>query len=137
MKTYYPAAGLGTLCGLFGKTRQAFYDQNWRTSTHQMEELMIVKMVQDLRVQLPKTGGLKLLFMLKDDFKAHHIFIGRDSFFDVLRNHKLLVKTRKRYAITTNSNHPYRKWPNLIQTLALTATEQLWVSDITYLRMDT
>ena len=98
---------------------------------------MIVKMVGDVRVQLPKSGGLKLLFMLQDNFKAHHIFIGRDSFFEVLRNHKLLVKTRKRFAITTNSNHLYRKWPNLIQTLALTATEQLWVSDITYLRTDT
>ena len=47
-----------------------------------------------------------------------------------------MIKTRKRFAITTNSNHPYKKWPNLIQTLSVTAKEQLWVSDITYLRTD-
>ena len=101
-----------------------------------MEEDLIIKLVQDIRIELPKTGGLKLMHMLKDDFKAHHIFIGRDSFFDLLRNNNLLIKTRKRFAITTNSNHPYKKWPNLIQTLSVTAKEQLWVSDITYLRTD-
>ena len=101
-----------------------------------MEEDLIIKLVQDIRIELPKTGSLKLMHMLKDDFKAHHIFIGRDSFFDLLRNNNLLIKTRKRFAITTNSNDPYKKWPNLIQTLSVTAKEQLWVSDITYLRTD-
>jgi putative transposase len=126
--------GLTTICRLFGKSRQAFYDQNWRCSTHGMKEQLILKMVQDIRIELPKTGGLKLLFMLKNEFKEHHILIGRDSFFELLRTNGLLIKTRKRFAVTTNSNHRYRKWSNLIKSLTLTAKEQLWVSDITYLR---
>jgi transposase InsO family protein len=134
MKNYYPLVGLNTICRLFGKSRQAFYDQNWRTSTHQMQEHLVLKMVQDIRIELPKTGGLKLLYMLKNDFEEHHILMGRDGFFELLRSNGLLIKTRKRFAITTNSNHPYKKWSNLIQTLTPTAKEQLWVSDITYLR---
>jgi len=35
---------------------------------------------------------------------------------------------------TTDSHHWYRKYPNLIAELALTSAEQLWVSDITYIR---
>lgn len=128
--------GLSTICRLFGKSRQAFYDRNQRSSSRRMEEQLIVELVQQVRSALPKTGGLKLMHLLKDDFKAHRIFIGRDSFFEVLRNNGLLIKIRKRFAVTTNSNHAYKKWSNLIQTLALTARDQLWVSDITYLRTD-
>lgn len=119
---------------MFGKSRQAFYDHNWRLSTHQIQEQLIVKMVQDIRIELPKTGGLKLMHLLKEDLKAHRINVGRDAFFDVLRNNNLLIKIRKRFAVTTNSNHPYKKWSNLILTFIPTAKDQLWVSDITYLR---
>ena len=48
----------------------------------------------------------------------------------------MLIKSRKRYAITTNSNHPYYKWPDLTGNVITTAIEQLWVSDITYLRTE-
>jgi len=74
------------------------------------------------------------MHLLEDDFRAHRITVGRDAFFDVLRRNGLLIKTRKRFAATTNSNHPYRKWANLIQGFVPTARDQLWVSDITYLR---
>ena len=102
-----------------------------------MQEQLIVELVRDIREELPKTGGLKLMHLLKEDFREHHILIGRDSFFELLRNNNLLIKVRKRFAVTTNSNHLYKKWPNLIQTIAPTAKQQLWVSDITYLKTDT
>lgn len=74
--------------------------------------------------------------MLHDDFAAHHIRIGRDGFVELLRKHELLVRRTKRQQVrTTDSNHPFKKWPDLIKGLPpLRATEQLWVSDITYLR---
>jgi transposase InsO family protein len=46
----------------------------------------------------------------------------------------MLVRHRRRGPKTTNSNHLYRKYPNLIRDLKLTRSNQLWVSDITYLR---
>jgi putative transposase len=136
MKEYYSSVGLKRLCGLFGKTRQAFYDHAQRKESALFEEALILDLVKSYRSILPKVGGLKLLHMLKDDFAAHKIMIGRDSFFDLLRNNGLLIKRKPRYATTTDSNHPYRKWPDLTKSFKLKCPDQLWVSDITYLRTD-
>jgi len=63
----------------------------------------------------------------------HRIQIGRDAFFELLRNQGLLVRRRKRTKPqTTFSNHWLRKYQNLIIGLVPTAANQLWVSDITY-----
>ena len=133
MKRHYIAVGLGKLCRLFGKSRQAFYDHSWRRSDDQIQEALIIDLVRSVRKTLPKVGAVKLLYILNNDFTAHKIFIGRDSFFKLLRKHNLLVKTKKRFVRTTMSSHHYKKWPDLIQGISITAVEQLWVSDITYL----
>lgn len=44
-----------------------------------------------------------------------------------------MIRIRRRKAITTDSNHPYRKYPNLIKEFIPIAPNQLWVSDITYI----
>ena len=136
MKTHHPCIGVERLCNLFGKTRQGYYDHYWRQSDDQLQQALIVELVRSIRQRLPKLGARKLLLLLEDDFTAHHITIGRDRFLELLRNHELLVKRTKRYVRTTDSNHPFKKWPDLIKAMELTATEQLWVSDITYLRTE-
>lgn len=55
---------------------------------------------------------------------------GRDSFFTLLRRHQLMLPPRKARH-TTNSNHRYHKWKNLVKGIVLTSANQLWVSDIT------
>jgi transposase InsO family protein len=136
MKQYYPSAGLGKLCGLFGKTRQAFYDMSWHSSDEQIQEAFIIDKVKSIRQTIKGIGGLQLHGMLKEELQLYNITIGRDSFYELLRKHNLLIKRKKRYAVTTNSNHPYYKWPDLTANVMLTGIEQLWVSDITYLRTE-
>jgi putative transposase len=133
MKELYPFLSLERLCRLFGKTRQAYYDHSWRDSDEQLQEAVIIDLVRSVRKVLPKVGGHKLLFMLKEDFAKHNIVIGRDRFFRLLRKHDLLVKRRRRYVRTTNSDHPYKKWPDLVKEMEVRRPEELWVSDITYL----
>lgn len=134
MKQLHPSIGLGKLCRLFGKTRQAFYDHSWRGNDEQLQEGIIIDLVKQVRKSLPKVGTLKLIHILKDDLAAHGICIGRDSFFALLKKHQLLVKRKKRYAVTTDSNHPYKKWADMVKGLSIQTPEQVWVSDITYLR---
>ena len=57
---------------------------------------------------------------------------GRDSFLNMLRRHGLMQKLRRSRS-TTNSNHRYHKWKNLIKGFKPTAANQLWQSDITYI----
>jgi putative transposase len=81
-------------------------------------------------------GGRKLFHKLQDFFKDHQIKMGRDAFFNLLLINGLLIKKRKRYTITTNSKHWMRKYPNLIREFIPKSPNQLWVSDITYWKLN-
>lgn len=137
MKTHHPSVGLERLCTLFGKSRQAYYDHYWRQADDQLQEAVMVELVRSVRQRLPRLGARKLLLVLQQDFAAHHISIGRDRFVQLLRKHELLVRRTKRYVRTTDSNHPFKKWADLVgRAWEASTTEQLWVSDITYLRTE-
>lgn len=94
-------------------------------------------MVKDYRKKVgSKTGGIKLYSELKQDFINADIKIGRDKFYRFLRHNNLLIPKRKNYITSTNSNHMYRKYKNLIKDHVPTQPEQLWVSDITYIKTE-
>ena len=94
-------------------------------------------MVQEYRKLVgQRTGGIKLYKELKQDFVKQNIKIGRDQLYDVLRLHNLLVPRLKNYVTTTNSKHQFRKYKNMIKDQVPTRPEQLWVSDITYIKTD-
>jgi len=134
MKEIYYNTSLDAICKLFGKSRQAWYGLHNRKDEELLQEELIVSWIKELRSDLPRVGGIKLLAMLQEQFTAHHISIGRDAFFAVLRKHHLLVLPRRRYVTTTNSHHHYKKWPDLVQRQWPNKAELVWVSDITYLR---
>lgn len=65
-----------------------------------------------------------------------NIKIGRDKFYEILRLNNLLVPKSKRYVTTTNSKHMFKKYKNLIKDKIPIRPEQLWVSDITYIKTE-
>lgn len=68
--------------------------------------------------------------------QQHHFNMGRDSFFELLLNNGLLVRRRKRKKpVTTDSFHRYKKYKNLIKAFIPVGSNQLWVSDITYIHL--
>lgn len=136
MRQYYPTHGLGVICGLFGKTRQAHYKQQRADERQGMEHQVILQRVQEIRKDMPRIGTRKLYFLLTGTLRQHGITIGRDSLFNLLADYGMLVRRRKRSkARTTDSNHPFRRYPNLIRGLSILAPDQLWVSDITYISL--
>jgi transposase InsO family protein len=118
---------------LLGYSRQAYYQYQKQQEKEAFEEELVVQQVLRHRKLQKRIGGRKLFGMMNGFLSEHAIGMGRDAFFNLLREHGLLVRIRKRKAITTDSNHPYRKYPNLIKEFIPTATNQLWVSDITYI----
>jgi transposase InsO family protein len=101
-----------------------------------MQEVFILKQAKEIRQEHKRMGAEKMLYLLSDELKAHGIKYGRDKFYNLLAEHGLLLKRRRSGCRTTNSNHFYRKYPNLVRDLELSFGGQLWVSDITYIRTE-
>jgi transposase InsO family protein len=120
---------------LFGKTRHAYYDSLWRKESSLVKEDVILQEVINVRKDLPRLGTRKLHYVIQNKLISHQISFGRDYLFDLLSEHKLLIRQRKRKAITTDSRHWMRKYSNLVKGLEITRPEQVWVSDITYIRL--
>jgi transposase InsO family protein len=98
-----------------------------------MQETVILDLVREQRRLMPRLGGKKLYCLLRDDLqKAGKI--GRDKFFSVLRHNGLLVERKRSYTRTTHSYHHFHKWKNCVPDEPLTARNQVWASDITYIR---
>lgn len=132
MRVVSPQVGLIHICSWFGVSRQAYYQHKKRQQIRGLEKHLVIEQVHKIRSRHPQMGGRKLYLLLTDFLQKHQIKMGRDALFDLLAAHHLLVKKRKRKARTTYSNHWLRKYPNLIKDIQLTGCDQLWVSDITY-----
>lgn len=136
MKQDYPTIGIKILCRLFGKTRHAWYDYQWRVKDTGLKEDIILQHVMEIREDLPRVGTLKLHHMIAPKLLTHGISVGRDYLFDLMREHGLHIRRRKRRVITTDSRHWMNKYPNLIKDLLVCRPEEVWASDITYIRMN-
>jgi len=55
----------------------------------------------------------------------------------ILREDNLLCRRKKRFVVTTDSNHSLRIYPNLAGKMEVTGLDQLWIADITYIRLET
>jgi transposase InsO family protein len=137
MREDYPKLGVRGLCRLFGKTRHAFYDRNWREEKQLIEQAIVLELVSEVRKDMPRLGTDKLYLLIKQPLENHDIKLGRDALHELLYQHGLTIRRKRRRAITTDSNHNYRKYPNLIRNILITAPEQLWVCDITYITIQT
>jgi putative transposase len=117
---------------VLGYSRQAYYSQKVRAKAATAKSATVLDLVRSKRSQLPRAGGRKLHHLIKNDLEKEGIKHGRDKLFDLLREHKLLIARRRCYRKTTDSRGWMRQFSNLTLGLAVTAPEQLWVSDITY-----
>ncbi len=83
---------------------------------------------------MTRLGTRKTHFLIKGELDTLGIKCGRDKLHGILRSEGMLIKKKKNYMRTTNSYHMFKKYPNLIKDLPINRAEQVWVSDITYIR---
>lgn len=122
------------ICSALGYTGQAYYKHLLLDEKREKLNVMVVETVKEIRHTQPRAGGRKLHLMLKEGRAKYKLKIGRDALFELLNRYKLTLKKKKRTYPTTNSRHPFQVYPNLIKDLEITSVNQVWVSDITYIR---
>lgn len=122
---------LVSACRLFGVNRQVYYRQKRTTKKKQETAFKVIKMVMEVRQQMPRIGTRKLYYLLQDQLKD--LGVGRDKLFAILSANHMLIKPKRSYRITTDSHHRFRRHKNLIESLGPVRPEQIWASDITYI----
>lgn len=127
-------AGVEGTCACFGLKRDAWYKYQKRDKHRNAVNAKVVELVKEERKDQPRVGTRKLYEALHPSFEAEHIKVGRDSLFDILREHSMLVRRKKASCKTTNSYHRFHKYGNLLKDMDITVPNQVWVADITYIR---
>jgi len=115
-------------------SRQNYYKSHQRRRRKEVDDELVEKLVKVERASQPRLGGRKLYFMLKPELEDAGVSIGRDLFFEVLRTNNLLLGPLPRSPRTTNSRHSLPVFRNIIKGREITGPNQVWVSDITYIR---
>ena len=126
---------ISRVCEILEVSRQAYYQRLEAMLEEKYQIEIVLELVTDWRKLMPRIGGRKLYSLLKQDFVNLEYKLGRDAFFDLLREYELLIKRRKSYTKTTNSFHHYYVYKNLILGLEVVRANQVFVSDITYIRV--
>jgi putative transposase len=122
------------VCNYMHVHRDAYYKCKERHQQRKSVESRVVDLVKQERTIQPRVGTRKLFKELRWTFQQSGFKMGRDRLFEVLRSNDMLVKRKKASFKTTNSYHHFHKYSNLIKDMQITAPNQVWVSDITYIR---
>lgn len=89
--------------------------------------------IQKIALKMPAYGRRRITAALKQDgWKANHKRVSR-----IMREDNLLCLRRRKFVKTTDSNHTHAIYPNVAAGMQPTAVNQLWVADITYVRLET
>lgn len=94
-------------------------------------------LVEAQRKLLPVLGTRKIHHLIRGQLESKGLKMGRDGLFCLMREYGMLVKPKRRYVQTTMSKHWLRKWPNIVKGLTVDRPDQVWVSDITYIKTRT
>lgn len=123
---------ISELCRLLGENRQRYYRMVWSEKRSRERATEVVECVKEVRTDMPRLGGRKLYHILYPWLRSKGV--GRDRLFDILRANGMLIRPVRSYHVTTNSHHRFHKHKNLIANMEITRPEQVFVSDITYIR---
>jgi len=124
------------LCDRVGMSRQNYYAKRRRRQKRAVDEDFLLKLVYRERQQQPRLGGRKVLHLIGDELARHDAAVGRDRFFQVLRDNGLLIERKPGRVRTTNSRHCLPVFHNLVAGTKPESANDIWVSDMTYIRTE-
>jgi putative transposase len=119
------------MCELAGVSRAGFY-RHWARQEPAVAETEIRAAVQRLALKHRYYGYRRIAVLVRRE----GLTAGAKVVRRLMREDNLLAIRRRRFIVTTDSDHRFRVWPNLAQYLALTDINQLWVADFTFLRLE-
>lgn len=125
------------VCAKVGMSRQNYYARRRLRKRREVDGELVVHLVKRERCLQPRLGARKLRVLLRDPLAQGGVRLGRDRFFEVLREHDLLLERRRsERPRTTHSHHSLPVFRNLVKGRQASCPNEVWVGDLTYLRTE-
>jgi transposase InsO family protein len=129
--TAYPQLSLRRLCALFGLNRAWYYAA--QEEAEDTAETALRDAIERVVLDFPGYGYRRVTKALqRAGWTVNHKHVLR-----LMRAESLLCHLKRRFVPTTDSQHGYQAYPNLLADAVLTAPDQAWVADITYIHLPT
>jgi putative transposase len=119
------------MCTLASLSRASYY-RHWQASAPRQEETAVRDAIQRIALKNRHYGHRRITSQMRREGLA----VNRKRVLRLMRKDNLLCLRKRPFVpVSTDSNHSWRVMPNLARRMELTGLDQLWVADITYIRM--
>jgi len=118
------------MCELAGVSRASFY-REWEQRAPDEARVALRDAVQRISLSDRKMGYRPVTELVK---RAGFV-VGEEKVREIRRTDNLLAVRRRKFVVTTDGNHRFRVHPNLAESMEVAAINQLWVADMTYIRL--
>ena len=119
---------IGQACELMGLPRSTYHYRS-----HKIDESRLVADLKEVTGQYVTYGTRRVRSQLRRS--PYRYCLNRKRVQRIMRQEGLLRPVKRRKCRTTNSDHPYPRYANLVKELEISSPEQVWVCDITYVRL--
>lgn len=131
-RTQSPVLSVSRLCALLGVSRSWYYARA-NEPTQQERDIALREMIEQIVLAFPGYGYRRVTKALQREGRT----VNHKRVVRVMREESLLCQLKRRFVVTTDAEHDWQTYPNLLSGTTLTAPDQAWVADITYIRLPT
>ena len=119
------------MCGLARVSRASFY-RSLEEQRPAEEETEVRSTIQQIALEHRRRYGYRRICA---ELRRRGMQVNHKRVLGMMRKDNLLALRRRRFMVTTNSNHKFEVYLNLARRMKLSGMDQLWVADITYIRL--
>lgn len=123
--------GISDLCKILSVSRNSYY---WYLKTNMSkvkDDEVLKNQIDQIVLEFPRYGYRRIT----EELKNREFNINRKRTLRIMKENDLLCKVKRKFMITTDSNHNLPIFPNLIKGIKASKIDQIWVADITYIRL--
>jgi putative transposase len=114
-------------------TSSFYYRPKYESIEDKQKQADLIGRIEAICLEFPRYGYRRVTAQLKREY----LFVNHKRVLRLMRESDLLCRVKLRWVNTTDSRHSFPKYPNLVKDVVVRSLNQIWLADITYIRIRT